>query len=133
MKSNKRLITYIVEILVGLMLLFLYFLKITDEFWSGMGAALIIVGVLQLIRQIRYKTNQTYKESVDVAVNDERNKYLSMKAWSWAGYFFVLIAAIATIALKICGLDEYVIFASGSICLIVLLRWISYLFLKRKY
>jgi len=133
MKTNKRLIACIVEILVGFMLLFLYFLKITDEFWSGMGAALIIVGVLQLIRQIRYKTNQTYKESVDVAVNDERNKYLSMKAWSWAGYFFVLIAAIATIALKICGLDEYVFFASGSICLIVLLRWISYLFLKRKY
>ena len=133
MKCNKRFIASIIEIVVGLGLLLLRFFDVIDDFWSGMGTALIVVGVLQLIRHIRYKTNETYKAAVDVELNDERNKFLSMKAWSWAGYLFVMIAAVAAIVLKICGLDEYVFFASGSVCLIIILYWVSYMIVRKKY
>lgn len=133
MKKNKRLIACILEIAIGAVLLICNFAGLVDEFWSGMGTALIVVGALFLIRQIRYKTNETYRDAVDVQVNDERNKYISMKAWSWAGFLFVLIAAIAAIALKILGQDELVYFASGSVCLIVVLYWLSYLVLRKKY
>lgn len=133
MKCNKRFIASIIEIAVGLGLLLLRFFDVIDDFWSGMGTALIVVGVLQLIRHIRYKTNETYKAAVDVELNDERNKFLSMKAWSWAGYLFVMIAAVAAIVLKICGLDEYVFFASGSVCLIIILYWVSYMIVRKKY
>ena len=133
MKCNKRFIASIIEIAVGLGLLLLRFFDVIDDFWSGMGTALIVVGALQLIRHIRYKTNETYKAAVDVELNDERNKFLSMKAWSWAGYLFVMIAAVAAIVLKICGLDEYVFFASGSVCLIMILYWVSYMIVRKKY
>ena len=133
MKCNKRFIASIIEIVVGLGLLLLRFFDVIDDFWSGMGTALIVVGVLQLIRHIRYKTNETYKAAMDVELNDERNKFLSMKAWSWAGYLFVMIAAVAAIVLKICGLDEYVFFASGSVCLIIILYWVSYMIVRKKY
>ena len=133
MKNSKRMIACIVEILVGLGLLVSNLAGLTDTFWSGMGSALIVVGAVFLIRQIKYKTNQTYRESVDVEVNDERNKYLSMKAWSWAGYLFVLIAAVGAIVLKLLGRDELVYMASGSVCLIVVLYWLSYLVVRRKY
>lgn len=133
MRSTKRLVASIVEILIGAVLLICNFTGLLDEFWSGMGAALIVVGALFLIRQIRYNTNETYRDTVNVEVNDERNKYISMKAWSWSGYLFVLIAAIAAIALKILDKDELVYFASGSVCLIVVLYWLSYLVLRKKY
>jgi len=131
--KNKRLVIGIVYITIGLLLSILSFMLVIDDWWQSFGIAIFIVGVADIFRYRKYVTNAEYREKVDLSNNDERIRFLSMKAWSWAGYFFVLIAAIATIALKICGLDEYVIFASGSICLIVLLRWISYLFLKRKY
>lgn len=133
MRSNKRLIASIVEIVLGAVLLVCNFADLLDEFWSGMGVALIVVGVLFLMRQIRYKTNETYRDSVDVEVNDERNKYLRMKAWSWAGYLFVLIAAVGAIVLKIAGRDELVFMAGGSVCLIVVLYWLAYVVLSRKY
>ena len=133
MRSNKRLIASIVEIVLGAVLLVCNLAGLLDEFWSGMGAALIVVGGLFLMRQIRYKTNETYRESVDVEVNDERNKYLSMKAWSWAGYLFVMIAAVGAVVLKIVGQDELVFFASGSVCLIMVLYWLSYVVLRKKY
>ena len=108
-------------------------LNILDEFWSGMGVAILIVGVLQIIRIIRYNTNADYKEAVNVATKDERNKFLSMKAWSWAGYLFVMIASVSTIILKITGNDDYMMLASGCVCLILILYWVSYSILRKKY
>ena len=133
MNINKRLIAFIVEIVVGAILLILAALNVLDEYWSGMGTALIIVAIVQLIRIIRYKTNTQYRESVDVEVNDERNRYISMKAWSWAGYIFVMISAVASIVLKVLGQDQYMKIASGSICLILVLYWVSYYILRKKY
>lgn len=133
MKNCKRLIANILEIVIGAGLLICNFAGLVDEYWSGMGTALIVVGGIMLIRNIRYRTNETYREAVDVQVNDERNKYIAMKAWSWAGYLFVLIAAVASVLLKVFGHDELVLVASGSVCLIMVLYWLSYLKLQKKY
>lgn len=133
MKNNKRLISNVIELTVGIVLVVLGYTGIIDEFWSGMGTALVIVGSLQLFRLIRYKTNTSYKEAVDVQISDERNKYLRMKAWSWAGYLFVLVAAFSTIILKVFGYDEYSLITSGAVCLMVALYWGSFWILNRKY
>ena len=101
MKATKRMIANIVEIVVGVTLTILGYTGVVDSYWSGMGTALIFVGIIFLFRTLRYKTNTEYKEKVDVEVNDERNKYLRMMAWSWTGYFFVLIAAFASIIFRI--------------------------------
>lgn len=133
MRKNKRLIANIIEVVVGAALAVLGYCGILDSFWSGMGTALIIVGGLFLIRQIRYRTNDTYKENVDVEISDERNKFLRIKAWSWAGYTFVMISAIGTISLKVAGLEEYMMITSGAVCLMLILYWVSYMILRRKY
>ncbi len=133
MKKNQRLIANIFEIVIGIVLSVCGYAGIIDEYWSGMGTALVIVGVLMLIRQVRYRTNETYKENVDVEVNDERNRYLRIKAWSWAGYFFVQIGAFGSIIFRILRMDALSMFAGGSVCLIMVLYWLSYLILKRKY
>lgn len=131
--DNKRFIVSIVEIIIGVISIGCSVLGIVDEFWSSMGAAMLVVGVAFLIRQIKYKTNEEYREKYDVERSDERNRYLSGKAWAWAGYLFVMIAAVATIMLKLTGREELMLMASGSVCLIVLLYWVSYVILKRKY
>lgn len=131
--DNKRFIASIVEIIIGVILIGCSILGTVDEFWSGMGTAMLAVGVAFLIRQIKYKTNEEYREKYDVERSDERNRYLSGKAWAWAGYLFVMIAAVATIMLKLAGREELMLMASGSVCLIVLLYWVSYVILKRKY
>lgn len=133
MKTNKRLLANIVEILIGIVFSILSLMGILDSYWSGMGTALVIVGGIMLLRQIRYRTNSEYKDKMDLETSDERNKFLRIKAWSWAGYLFVLIGAIGSIVLKILGLDQYVLFASGSVCLIMVLYWVAYLILQKKY
>ena len=133
MNKNKRLIANFVEIALGLVLTVCGHIGLIDEYWSGMGTALVFVGVIMLVRQHRYKTNAEYKEKVDVEAKDERNKYLRMMAWSWSGYLFVMIAAFGSIIFKIVGMDTYSMAAGLAVCLLIVLYWISYLFLRRKY
>ena len=133
MKVTKRLIASIFEIVIGTILTILGYTGVVDSYWSGMGTALTVVGVIFLVRTFRYKRNTEYKEKVDVEVNDERNKYLRMMAWSWTGYFFVMIAAFASIMFKVFGNDQYSIAAGGAVCLLIVIYWISFEILKRKH
>jgi drug/metabolite transporter (DMT)-like permease len=133
MKFNKRLIANITEIVIGVILTICGATGLLDSYWSGMGTALIVVGGLMMIRQVRYSTNAEYKESVDVEIQDERNKFLRVKAWSWAGYFAVLIGAVASIVLRILGQNQLSQFAGLSVCVLMVLYWASYFILKKKY
>jgi len=119
--NHKRIIAAVIEILLGIALAVLGTVKLLDSFWTGMGTALVFVGGIALIRTIRYKINPNYKEAIDTEINDERNRFLSTKAWSWAGYLYVMIAAVATIAFKLLGHEELMMLSSFSICLILLL------------
>ena len=133
MNKSKRFIASISEIVIGVILALCGYIGLVDEYWAGMGTALILMGGIVLLRQIRYRMDETYKENVDVQANDERNRYLRMKAWSYAGYLFVLIAAVMSIILKIMGMDQYALAASGCVCLMVVLYWFSYLILNKRY
>ena len=131
--KKERLIASILEIIVGAALLICSMFELVDEFWSGMGTSLLIIGIIFLIRNIKYKTNEEYREKIDIESNDERNKYISLKAWAWAGYLFVMLGAVGAIVFKLMGKEELMMMASFSVCLIMVFYWISYIFLKKKY
>ena len=135
MKTNltKSWILSIIYIVLGTALIVCGGMQAIDSFWSGMGGGLTVVGVLQMFRLVRYKTNATYKENADIVVNDERNRFIRTKAWSWAGYLFILIAAVSTIVFKLLEQDTLMFAASGSVCLITILYWISHLIISKKY
>ena len=52
MKATKRLIANILEIVVGVILTILGYTGVVDSYWSGMGTALIFVGVIFLFRTL---------------------------------------------------------------------------------
>ena len=131
--KKERLIASILEIIVGAALLICSMFELVDEFWSGMGTSLLIIGIIFLIRNIKYKTNEEYREKIDIESNDERNKYISLKAWAWAGYLFVMLGAVGAIVFKLMGKEELMMMASFSVCLIMVFYWVSYIFLKKKY
>lgn len=131
--NKKRMALSVFWIIIGVILFVLALMQIIDQsVWAGMGGALIGAGAGMLIRNIKYITNKEYKEKVDIQNSDERNKFLSNKAWAWAGYCYVMIAAAAAIVLMIVGRPEYVL-VSGSLCLMIVLYWLCYVILCRKY
>ena len=130
--NKKRFIVSIIEIIVGISLIIGSFLRV-DEYWSGMGTAILVVGILNLIRVVKYKTDDVYREKWNIEVNDERNRYLKLKSWAWAGYLFVISGAIGAIGFKIAGREDLMMIASYSVCYMMILFWISNIFLRKKY
>ena len=74
-----------------------------------------------------------YREKVDIALEDERNKFLRNKAWAWAGYLFVILSAVGSLILRFAGQEELANMAAGAMGLLVFLYWASYMVLSRKY
>lgn len=133
MKYDRRMYLSLFWLLLGAVLVVCSMTEVIDSYWSGMGGGFAGVGIAQLIRHIRYRKNEEYREKVDVETNDERNRFLAGKAWAWAGYLFVMVSGVATIALKVMGQDQWSLAASCALCLLLVLYWGSYLVLKRKY
>ena len=133
MKDSKRLVINVVWVMIGLVLVGLAFWGKVDNFWNGMGSGLLVIGVINILRVYSLNKNEAYREKVEIEISDERNKFIRNKAWAWSGYLFVLIMAISSIVFRIIHMEQISIFASYSVCLMILLHWISYFVLKRKY
>lgn len=133
MKFKRRMIWGIFWIALGATLTVLGIMGRIDSYWSGMGGGLLAVGVLQMVRYIKYMSNEEYREKTDVANKDERNRFISGRAWAWTGYLLVFIGAVGSIVFKLIGREDLMMFASLSVCLILVLYWICYLILSRKY
>ena len=133
MKKDRRMIVSIIWVVLGTVLIALAFAGVVDMFWNGMGSGLLVVGVIQLLRQYRFSINQSYREKIEIEEKDVRNHFIRNKAWAWSGYLYVLIAAVSCLVLRIVGQNLLSIAASGAVCLMIVLYWISYLILRKKY
>lgn len=133
MKKNRRVIVNIIWVILGAILIALAFAGKVDVFWNGMGSGLLVVGALQLLRQYRFSKNEAYREKIEIEEKDERNQFIRNKTWAWTGYLFVIIAAILCIVFKIIGQEVLSFAASGAVCLMLVLYWISYFILRKKY
>lgn len=131
--NKKRIFVSIFWVVLGAVLASCYYAGLVEDFWHSMGITFIVIGLLQILRYIRYMTNSEYRENYDIQATDERNKYIASKAWAWAGYWYVLIGALGTIVFKLLGREDLMMFCSFSVCLIMVLYWLSWLCLKKKY
>ncbi len=131
--KERKIWVAIIYVIVGIVLLGLACFEILDEFWSGMGSALAVIGMIRLVRYHRFNKNEAYREKMEIEANDERIHFIRNKAWAWAGYLFVIIMAVLTIVFKIIGQDVLMMAASSAVCLVLTLFWVSYLIIRRKY
>ena len=131
--KKKEIIFGVIWLLLGLVLTVLSCLKTLDEFWSGMGSALMVVGIVRLLRSYRLSRSETYREKREVAETDERFRFIRNKAWAWAGYLFIIICALSTIVFKLLGQDLLCMVLGGAVCLMLVLFWVCFFILKKKY
>ena len=134
MYNNKRLALSIFWIVLGVVLLGLSVTEVIDStYYGGMGGGFIAVGILQVMRNLKYRRDPEYREKIDVEVSDERNKYLRMQSWSWAGYIMVIGLAISSVIAMILKQERVQLTLMYSMCALLMVYTISYYILSRKY
>lgn len=132
--NNRRLILSIFWMILGAVLLGLSVTEVLDSsMYAGMGGGLIAVGALQLARNLKYRKDPEYREKIDTEANDERNRFLRMKSWSWTGYVVVLVEGVGSIAAMILGKRELQLTLAYSVWLIMVVYWISFFIISKKY
>jgi len=132
--NNKKLAMSIFWIVVGVALMALSISgALDDTVYAGMGGALTAVGVLQVLRNLKYRRDGEYREKIDTEYSDERNRYLRMKSWSWAGYVAILVEGVGAVVAMAAGEHTIQLMLSYSVCLLLVTYWVAYLILSRKY
>lgn len=132
--NNKKLALNIMWIIIGIALIVMGMTGMIEaEIWSGIGGGFLGVGILQTLRNINYQNNTEYQNKIDIEANDERNRFLRAKAWSWAGYMFVIGSAVVSLCLYLMGRQETGQVLSLCMCAELILFYVSYYVLKRKY
>ena len=82
MKERKYWLS-IIYILIGIVLFGLGCFEVVDEFWSGMGSALFVIGAIRMIRQYRFNKNEAYREKIEIEEKDERNHFIRNKCFTF--------------------------------------------------
>ena len=131
--NNKRLALSIFWLVLGLVLVVLSTAEVlNDSIYAGMGAALAVVGGLQLGRHIKYRRDPEYREKIDIEAGDERYKSSRLQSWAWTGYLFILVAAVVSVVAYFMGQVVVQQTLCYSICFMLVVYWIANVILNRK-
>lgn len=132
--NNRKLALSIFWIVLGATLMGLSMAGALDsDLYSGMGGALIVVGAMQVYKNLKYRRDPEYRERLDTEAKDERNAFIRMRSWAWTGYITILALSVGTVAALILGQQTIQMTLMYTICLIVGVYWIAYVVLSRKY
>lgn len=133
-KLKKRLNLGIAYIVIGVLMIASGFvLENTDTFISSFGFALALMGVVRIRNYKLITRNDDTIRKQEIAETDERNIALANKARSWAFFLYVMGASILVIILQFTPMRDTATLIAYTVCILVVLYWISYWVLRRKY
>ncbi len=132
-KLKIRLAFGIGYIVLGLaMIAVSFFVKTDSDFLSSFGLAMSVIGIVKVRQYIRItKTEETIQKQ-RIAETDERNIAIADKAKSVAFLGYILLASVAVIVLEVLHLTLIATILSATVCVLLVLYWVSYWIIRRK-
>ena len=132
--SKKRFALSVFWIVLGTTLLVLSIIGVLDEAsYAGIGGMLILVGVLQFVKLIRYQTNPAYHVNIDTQLTDERIEFLRMKSWTWTGTGVILCEAVGSFVAMMFNNHTLQLALSYNVCAMLIVYLVSFAIVSRKY
>ncbi len=133
-KLRTRLHYAIGYVLIGVVLILLQLTGSADNEMSYcFGAAFTVCGVVRIIQYIRLINNKDRMEQREIAEKDERNIMLWEKARSMTFGIYVILAGAAIMVLYAIHMEFVGQIIAYALCTLVLIYWICYMIVKRKY
>ena len=133
-KMKQRLWIAISYIALGLILVIADAVNhFENYFFSSFGFALVIMGILRIIRHRKTMRNDQSIRKQELAKSDERNRMISERARSWVFSLSVTGAGLLVIVLNILGHHDAALPFAWYVCGMVVLYWICYSVIDKKY
>ncbi|MBQ5369200.1 MAG: hypothetical protein IIU56_03185 [Peptococcaceae bacterium] len=133
-KLKKRILTARIFLIAGPLLMAVSIWRNLDnEFFFAWGTALMVIGIVRLRQYRKLMASPEAMRAQEVAETDERNVMLANKAKSYAFFWYVLICSVAVIVLEFMNQVQIATSLAFSVCFLILLYWVCYYVLRRKY
>ena len=133
-KLKKRILTARIFLIAGPLLMAVSIWRNLDnEFFFAWGTALMVIGIVRLRQYRKLMASPEAMRAQEVAETDERNIMLANKAKSYAFFWYVLICSVAVIVLEFMNQVQIATSLAFSVCFLILLYWVCYYVLRRKY
>lgn len=133
-KMKQRFILAVGYILTGLALVCIDLVNAAENyFYFSFGFALLLMGILRLFRYRKItKSTQTMRKQ-ELTEQDERTRMIAERARSWCFSLSVTAAGIWVIILSLLGRHEEALPFSWYVCAMVVLYWICFVIIRKKY
>ena len=133
-KMNQRLAIAVSYILLGLVLMIADILKGFDNyFFFSFGCALVIMGILRLFRYRKITKNDQSLRKQELVESDERIRMMAERARSWCFSLSLAATGIWVIILNLLGRHEEALPFAWYVCAMVVLYWICFSIIQKKY
>ena len=133
-KLKQRLYIALSYIAIGIALIAADVLNhFENTFIFSFGVTMLVMGVIRLIRHWKITKDDASIRKQELSETDERIRMISERARSWAFSYSIMIAGIAVIVLSLLGKHDAALPFAWYVCGMVVLYWIFWLILRKKY
>jgi len=105
----------------------------SNYFCFSFGVALMMIGVLRIFQYRKITRDDKTIRKQELMETDERTRMISERAKSWAFSFSIMIAGILVIVLSFLGYHDQAMPFAWYVCGMVVLYWIFWFILGKKY
>ena len=133
-KLKQRLFVNLFWAVLGLGMILYWFLTETDNTYPlSLGIAFIFIGIVRIIQYKQTVADEKVLREKEIAEKDERNRMISERSKSWVFSFSIIAAGILVIILNLLGYHEEALPFAWYVCGMVVLYWIFWNIIRRKY
>lgn len=133
-KLKIRLYLAIGYIVLGIAMIIVFNTIYTDnEFLSSFGFALTVIGIAKLRNYFLITKSEETLKKQEITESDERNITIANKARSLSFMVYIIAAGLAVIVLQIFNMPQIATFLAYTVCFLIVIYWICYLIIRRKY
>ena len=133
-KLKQRLYIALSYIAIGIALIAADVLNhFENTFIFSFGVTMLVMGVIRLIRHRKITKDDASIRKQELSEIDERIRMISERAKSWAFSFSLLVCGIVVIVLSLMGYHDQAQPFTWYICGMVVLYWIFWFILGKKY
>ncbi len=132
-KLKIRLFIAIGYIFIGLLMIILFnIIKTENSFLSSFGFALIVIGIVHIRNYTIITKNEETIRKREIAEMDERNIAIANKAKSVSFIIYVILACVCVVILELFNKTQLATVLSSTVCVLILIYWISYWIINKK-
>ena len=133
-KMKQRFWIAISYIALGLILVIIDVVNhFENYFFSSFGSALMIMGILRIIRHRKIMRDGQSIRKQERTESDERIRMIAERARSWVFSLSVTGAGILVIVLSILGHHDAALPFAWYVCGMCILYWICFIIIRKKY